>query len=178
MLRRLSNAMWKHNNISIELIYLGVTEQGELLPPGLLALHRVLWKVVIIAMTRTEFENIPVSPKHIWNITFRRITVRVRGLYAEHTLAVRNARMHDRTPPKPDSINRWMHPIAECIDGGIHWHPEWVKLSYTYKVNLKSWEYTKGAERDNPPTPPPQDSNAPDGSQRRSVAFVRGDVQR
>ena len=48
--------------MSNELVFLGVTEQGELLPPGLLALHRVMWKIVIIAMTRAEFENIPVSP--------------------------------------------------------------------------------------------------------------------
>ena len=176
--RRLANAMWKHNNISNELVFLGVTEQGELLPPGLLALHRVMWKIIIIAMTRAEFENIPVNPKHIWNILFRRITVRARGLYVEHTLAARDARMHDRTPPKPTSINRWLSPIAECIDGGLLWHPEWVKLSYEYKVNLTSWEYTKGAERDDPPTPPPQEDSAPNGGQRRKQAFVRGGVQR
>ena len=120
-----------------------------------LLLSKSRWKIIIIAMTRAEFENIPVNPKHIWNILFRRITVRARGLYVEHTLAARDARMHDRTPPKPTSINRWLSPIAECIDGGLLWHPEWVKLSYDYKVNLTSWEYTKGAERDDPPTPPP-----------------------
>ena len=84
--------------------------------------------------------------------------------------------MHNRAPPKPVSINKWMHPIAECIDGGLHWHPEWVKLSYTYKVNLTSWEYTKGAEKDNPPTPPPQEITTPSGGLKR-VAFVRGGVQ-
>ena len=137
-----------------------------------------MWKIVIIAMTRAEFENIPVSPKQIWNIIFRRITVRARGLYAEHTLAARNARMHDRTPPKPSSINRWLTPIAECMDGGLHWHPEWVKLSYAYRVNLKSWEFTKGAERDTPDPPPPQESNTSGERQRRTQVFVRGEVQR
>ena len=144
--RRLANAVWKHNNISNELVFLGVTEQGELLPPGLLALHRVMWKIVMIALTRAEFENIPVSPKQIWNITFRRITVRARGLYTAHTRAVRSARMHDRTPPKPASVNRWTDPIAKCEDGGLHWHKEWVMLSYAYGVNLRSWEFTAGAE--------------------------------
>ena len=71
--RRLANSMWKHNNISNELVFLGATEQGELLPPGLLALHRVMRKIVIIAMTRAEFENISVSPKQTWNIIFRKI---------------------------------------------------------------------------------------------------------
>ena len=85
-------------------------------------------------------------------------------------------RMHDRAPPKPDSINRWMHPIAECIDGGLHWHPEWVKLSYEYKVNLSSWEYTKGAARDDPPAPSTQENTTHSGGHRK-VAFVSGGVQ-
>ena len=169
--------MWKHNNISNELIFLGVTELGELLPPGLLALHRIMWKVVIIAMTRTEFENVQVNPKQIWNIVFRRLTVRVRGLYAEHTFAARNARLHNRTPPKPTTINKWLHPIAECANGGLHWHPDWVKLSYDYKVNLKSWEYTKGAQKDDPPAPPPQEDEQTGGPRRKTQVFVRGSVQ-
>ena len=105
--------------------------------------------------------------------------MRARGLYKEHTLAARDARMHDRTPPKPESINKWLHPIAECIDGGLLWHPEWVKLSYTYKVNLHSWEYTKGAERDKPPLtePTPQDNGTPESGQRREQTFVHGGTQ-
>ena len=47
-LRHLANAMLKHYNIGIELIFLAVTEKRELLPTGLLALHRVLWKILII----------------------------------------------------------------------------------------------------------------------------------
>ena len=104
------------------------------------------------------------------------LTVRARGLYAEHTLAARNASMHNRTPPKPTSINKWLTPIAECIDGGLHWHPEWVKLSYTYKVNLSSWERTKGAMRDNPPTAQTQENTATGGG-HKEVTFIRGGVQ-
>ena len=169
---------WKHNNVSNELIFLGITEQGELLPPGLLALHRVMWKILIIAWTRVEFENLPVAPKQIWNITFRRITVRARALYTEHTLSVRSARMHDRTPPKPYTINKWLTPLAECVDGGLHWHPEWVKLSYSYGVNLSSWEFTAGSEGEDPPPPSPQESDAPRDGKRRKQAFVKGGVQR
>ena len=167
--------MWKHNNVSNELIFLGVTEQGELLPPGLLALHRVMWKIVLISWTRVEFENIPLVPKNVWNITFRRITARARALYAKHTLAARNARMHDRTPPKPESINKWLTPIAECVDGGLVWHPEWVKLSYSYGVHLDSCEYTSGAVRDEPEPPPQQE---PSTNRRTKQAFVKGGTQR
>ena len=113
---------------------------GELLPPGLLALYRILWKILVIAWTRTEFENTIVNPREIWNITFRRMTVRVRALYTEHTRKARAARMHNRTPPKPETINIWLAPIAMCERGGLHWHPEWVKMSYYHKVNLGSWE--------------------------------------
>ena len=84
--------------------------------------------------------------------------------------------MHNRTPPKPTSINKWLTPIAECIDGGLHWHPEWVKLSYTYKVNLSSWERTKGAVNNNPPATQTQENTAP-GGEHREVTFVRGGVQ-
>ena len=118
-LRRLANAIWKHNNISHEFVFLGVTERGELLPPGLLALHRILWKILNIAWTRVEFENIPLSASNIWNITFRRFTVRARALYADFTHKARIARLHNRAPPKPDSINKWMTPLATCVDGGL-----------------------------------------------------------
>ena len=163
--------MWKHNNISNELIFLGVTEEGEMLPPGLLALHRVLWKILIIAWTRVEFENIPMYPSQVWNITFRRITVRVRALYAKHTLETRAARMHDLTPPKPDSINKWLHPIAQCEGGGLHWHPEWVKLSYSHKVNLNSWEFTAGSERET--NTPDAQEETPVMNRRNEQVFVR-----
>ena len=74
------------------------------------------------------------------------------------------------------SINKWIHPLAECENGGLRWHPEWVKLSYKYKVNLRTWEYTKGAQEENPPTPPPQvEASAAD--RRRTQPFVRGGVQ-
>ena len=38
--KTLQIATWKHNNISNELIFLGVTTDGELLPHGLFILHR------------------------------------------------------------------------------------------------------------------------------------------
>ena len=174
-LRRLANAMWKHNNISNELIFLGVTEKGELLPPGLLALHRILWKILIIAWTRAEFENTPVNPKDIWNITFRRMTVRVRALYAEHTNKARAARLHHRTPPKPDTINRWLTPVALCEKGGIHWHPDWVKMSYDYNVNLSSWEYIAGAVKEEQEE---KGAEAPGMNRSNEQVFVRGGVQR
>ena len=174
-LRRLANAVWKHNHISNELVFLGISEQGELFPPGLLALHRILWKILIIAWTRVEFENIPISAKNIWNITFRRFTARARAIYASYTHKARLARIHGRTPPKPDSINKWLTPLATCINGGLKWHPEWVKLSYAYKVNLTSIEYTAGATQDENCTDSEQ---APRRSKRQVQQFVRGSTQK
>ena len=177
-LRRLSNALWKHNNVSHELVFLGVTERGELLPPGLLALHRILWKILNIAWTRVEFENIPISPKGIWNITYRRLVARVRALYAEFTLKAWSARVHNRTPPNPTTINRWIQPIAKCERGGLHWNAEWVKMSYDYGVNLNPWEYTAGASRE---TNEPEGNSITTPHTNKRLAkqvFVRGGVQR
>ena len=178
--RRLANAIWKHNNISSELVFLGVTVTGELFPPGLLALHRIMWKILIIAWTRVEFENIPISATSIWNITFRRLVARVRALYAEHTLKAWKARMHNRTPPKPDTINKWLHPIATCEKGGLHWHPEWVKMSYDHGVDLSSWEYTSGAakETDNHEENLNDTPHTGERQLRVKQAFVKGGVQR
>ena len=62
--RRFSNSIWKHNDISNELIFLGVTKSGNLLPQGLMVLHKIMWKMVIIALTKIEFEGGILQPKN------------------------------------------------------------------------------------------------------------------
>ena len=105
----------------------------------------------------------------------------MRALYAEYTLKAWKARVHNRTPPNPATINRWIQPIAKCERGGLHWNAEWVKMSYDYGVNLNSWEYTSGAFKDknevedNSTLQPTQLT----GERRvKQAAFVRGGIQR
>ena len=135
--RRLSNSIWKHNNISNELIFLAITSSGELLPHSLLVLHRIMWKIVIIALTQAEFDNIPVKPKHIWNMLFRRYTKKVRALHRAHCNARCSALTFRRQPPSPDSINKFTNPIADCdANGTLTWSQHWVALGRDYDVTI------------------------------------------
>ena len=104
---------------------------------------------------------------------------RVRALYADYTLKAWAARMHNRTPPSPTSINKWIHPIAKCEGGGLHWDAEWVKMSYDYGVNLNSWEYTSGAMKESRDTENNSNTTPPTGERQMRVrqAFVKGGVQ-
>ena len=49
-----------------ELIFHGITDDTTDLPPGLTALHLILWKFVIFNFTRVETENIKFSPDQVW----------------------------------------------------------------------------------------------------------------
>ena len=133
----LQRYFWKNNNISNELIFLAITSSGELLPHSLLVLHRIMWKIVIIALTQAEFDNIPVKPKHIWNMLFRRYTKKVRALHRAHCNARCSALTFRRQPPSPDSINKFTNPIADCdANGTLTWSQHWVALGRDYDVTI------------------------------------------
>ena len=140
--RRLSNEIWKYSAICNELVFLGTSAQGEIPPHGLSALHRIMWKMVIIAMTKVEFENEPFNYKKVWNLTYRRYILRTRALHAAHESARFTAITFERTPPSPHSINKWMQPLASCDDDGIlSWHPAWIRLGKNYDVHLPKTEW-------------------------------------
>ena len=82
--------------------------------------------------------------------------------------------MRHRSPPKPDTINRWLTRLAECKEGKLHWHPEWVKMSYDHGMNLRAWECTAGAERE---TIEEEGGTTPTMNRRNEQIFVRGGVQ-
>ena len=63
--RRLVSATWRLTTHSTELIYLGITEQGTLLPPVLRCYHVIMWKMIIIKMTQTEMDGTPFTYKGI-----------------------------------------------------------------------------------------------------------------
>ena len=135
--RRLANATWMHNNISTELIYLGINSEGEIAPNGLLTLHRIMWKIVIIEMTKVEMEGTPFTNKHMWNMITRRYITRVRALHTTYVRARTAALMRQRAPPKPKSINQWMEPLACCDDKGtLTWHDAWIAHCRTLKITL------------------------------------------
>ena len=116
-----------HNNISTELIFLGINSDGDIAPNSLLTLHRIMWKIVIIEMTKVEMEGIHFSNKHMWNMITRRFITRVRALHTTHVRARTAALARKRTPPKPKSINQWIAPLACCDDEGVlTWHNAWT----------------------------------------------------
>ena len=71
-----------------------------------------------------------------------------------------------------------MTPLATCVDGGLKWHAEWIKLSYTYKVDLRSIEYTAGSEVGEPPTSDTRDVQIMNKDKRKKIAFVQGQTQK
>ena len=75
-----------------------------------------------------------------------------------------------------------MTPLATCVDGGLKWHTEWIKLSYAYKVDLRSIEYTAGAEVGEQPTNDKRDTQVTNIDKHKNkskrIAFVQGKTQR
>ena len=105
--------------------------------------------MTIIALTRVEFENEKLEPKHIWNMTCRRFIVRCRALFTAHAWARHSALTFGRHPPKPSTINKWMHPLAHCDDNcRLVWHKEWIDLCSTHEIILKRAEVFHTHRRD------------------------------
>ena len=82
-MRHLIDDTWHKVYPCEELTFLGVTREGELIPPALLGFHRIVWKLVIIALTQAELEGKHVSPNSIISMAIRRLVVRVRALHAK-----------------------------------------------------------------------------------------------
>ena len=158
--------IWKQVHIGVEFVFLGVKTDGEIMPHGLIALHRIMWKMTIIALTKVEFENDRFDPKHVWDMICRRFIVRCRALYTAHAWARHTALTFDRSPPKPKTINKWMNPVAHCDEKGrLVWHEKWIDLCKTHNVKLKRYEIfhtcrgkgddDQGAKQPHAPAPSP-----------------------
>ena len=165
-MRRLASKVWKQVHIGVEFVYLGVKTDGEIMPHGLIALHRIMWKMTIIALTKVEFENERFDPKHVWDMICRRFIVRCRALYTAHAWARHTALTFDRSPPKPKTINKWMNPVAHCDEKcRLVWHEKWIDLCKTHNVKLKRYEIfhtyrgkgddDQGAKQPHAPAPSP-----------------------
>ena len=141
---RLASALWKQVHACNELVFLGIASDGDFMPAGLLALHRIVWKMLIIAMTQSEMEKTPVSPAQIWRMAVRRFLVRVRALHTAHTRQVRIAERKHFTPPKPSTVNRWMEPIGIASideDCKLTWRDEWIELCNKFECDIRPLEY-------------------------------------
>ena len=140
-IRHLIDSTWRRVRPCEELTFLGVTREGEIIPPALLGLHRIIWKMVIISLTQAEFERKPVSPNSILSMSVRRFVVRVRALHASYLLRSRHALIRNLPAPKPASVNRWLTPLAEVGTGGdLVWHTAWCRRAEQHGVDLRDRE--------------------------------------
>ena len=180
-LRRLASEIWKRVHVGVEFVYLGVAANGEIMPGGLMALHRIMWKMTIIALTKVEFENENVNPLHIWSMTCRRYIVRCRALFTAHAWARHTAITFGRNPPKPSTINKWMNPVAHCDENcRLIWHKKWVDLCKNYNIILKQEEtlHTHRNDRDvGQGAQPPRTPSAPPTHQNIRACYTRSFVK-
>jgi len=137
--RRLVSATWRLTAHSTELIFLGITEQGTLLPPVLRCYHVIMWKMIIIKMTQTEMDGTPFTYKGISYLTARRLQVRMNALTWKQEIASRQARP-DR--PAPDRLTQWIEPLGKWDGKRVRWANHWLQelthLGIEMKVSKES----------------------------------------
>ena len=135
-----------------------ITRDGELIPAALLGFHRIIWKIVIIALTQAEYEGKSVCPKRIINMSVRRLIVRIRALHATYVVRSRQALTRDLPLPKSGSTNRWIAPIAKVSEErDLVWHAAWRRRAGEQGVHVKAREPGGLPRRqENAPSPEPR----------------------
>ena len=96
-----------------EFIFHGVVDDCRILPPGLSALHLILWKFVIYNFTMVQLENRPFDPEATWACAIRRLEVRLNALAFKVT---RNAIARSGQGEQlfaPEAEIRRIRPLAE-----------------------------------------------------------------
>jgi hypothetical protein len=105
-----------HLNVSltVALIHLGVVNPRSTLPPGLAALHTMMWKFFLIDYTRVDTDKITFDPGRIWKAAVFRLENKIR---ARHTyLENRTSRAINlgRNPP-PLNAEEHSAPLARIV---------------------------------------------------------------
>ena len=95
-----------------ELIFHAVDTDGQILPPGLSALHLIMWKFVIYNFTMVQLENRPFNPEEVWKCAIRRFEVRLNALaFKVKQRAIRRSGQGINLM-SPEAENRRMRPLA------------------------------------------------------------------
>ena len=71
-----------------DFITLGMINTRQILPPGLAALHTMLWKFFLIAFVKVDTENAKFEPENIWKAAVGRL---------QRKIEARIAHLRDRT---------------------------------------------------------------------------------
>ena len=77
---RMVAATHRPSKLTPRLIFHAVDEEGRVLPPGLSALHLIMWKMVIYHFTMVQTEGTRFSPTNVWSSTISRLEVRISAL--------------------------------------------------------------------------------------------------
>jgi len=94
------------SKLTPRLIFHAVDEEGRSLPPGLAALHLVIWKILLYHITQVDTEGVKFNASCVWNDSIRRFESRVNALAFKVTRkAVRDLGRGDKIR-EPDAENR------------------------------------------------------------------------
>jgi len=115
---RLVAATHRQMKLTPELVFHGIATDNSELPPGLIALHLVLWKLVIFHFTLVETDNNKFNPDRVWGVSLRRFEVRVNALAAQVTRRAVKRRGQGHELLQPNAENRRLAPLASLDSWG------------------------------------------------------------
>ena len=93
--------------------------------------------MIIIEFSRVGMnEGTVFNTKTILPFTISRLQTRMNALYFTHRRRWWNARRRGKPPPSTTKINSLLSPLASVADDKIIWHPGWLGLCASYKVEI------------------------------------------
>ena len=118
-------------------VYLGLLDEDttpHTLPCSLALLHAIIWKFIIIELTKKSHnEYYIINENAVVRSAFRRYTTRIRAKLKKAQIA-RARSIHRGCSHSNDTINKRLQPVAfiddECTE--IIWHPvvhRWLALA-------------------------------------------------
>ena len=118
-------------------VYLGLIDEDttpHTLPSSLALLHAIIWKFIIIELTRKSHNKFhKINENSVVRSAFRRYTTRIRAKLKKARVA-RARSIHQGYAHSNDTINKRLQPVAviddECTE--ITWHPvvhRWLALA-------------------------------------------------
>jgi len=135
-LRRAVSSLWMQTPHTPEMVWLAMRTDGGFLPPVFRILHVIIWKCIIIGMTKTELEGTPFNNNHIMKMSIMRLNVRIAAIRARHEQKVRKAVDRMNTPPSSTRTLTLTSPILTQTDDCMKWSPLWIHECSTYDITL------------------------------------------
>ena len=127
--------------LNTEFIYLGLQTDGSLPKPGVLALHRLVWKFLFIDLTLILDKQTTFNPSKIMCCAVRRLAVRVRAAHAYHVRITRQITTRGNTPPCHKKVSAGLSPIVIIDEGGnMHWSKRWRRITHKAGLSLNRTE--------------------------------------